>query len=607
MINTTNKDETEMMFSWEDFREERLKSDKEEKRRRRQSKTKGSKEKKHSKKKHVIITPENKPRGGGGGGDAFYKLLDASDRTDPTLAESASTLSSLPEDLNGSSFLGQFLDDDAQEDEASNNMYAAGLDEDNIFDHVVLAAPELDSAILEFERKTGVRPIKTGHINGLGITKARVAFHGSSFLEIIAPDDKPGPTGDLLRSAGITGLTPFHWAIRNSGAEALVSQAKSLGYTPDFISMKGPGKDGSCKQWEELYLYGHSLGGVCPFFINWDTFDHPCETLPAVGNLLEVSVAAPADDVVHKLIERTSPKGFMLSETAESHFRIKFDSPKGEVTFAADEMTGFKIPGFGDAVPAKKSKPAAPVVKAPSADNKASAVEKPSADHTEATPAKKSKPSTKVEKKPSVAKPSAPVKKSPPVVKKEQEEKAKEKVTLPKKKEEPSSPRQPKKEEPKRRQPKTKRLSKKAPAAVAREPTKQKAVATTNKAPNVQQRRVSCPTSPPRPSRPIMSGRSDRLSGLKDLHSLNNRRLQSDRPGAGGITSLLGDLEGLSEHSSIAGVLEEEPKPQERFVRSSFVEEPTTVEEDEDADDGISADSSSDDEWTESVLMYPVY
>jgi len=319
----------EPVFSWENYRAERKKSDKDERRRKSQSKSvcKEKKTKKKSSKKGAKTM------------DASFSMLDVSQSTEATMMESESTLNSLPE-----------------AEQASSSVLNTGLvydiETDNALDHVVLAAADLDTAIAEFEQKTGVKPVKTGFINGLGITKARVAFEGSSFLEIIAPDpERQGPIGALLQQSADqlgNGLILFHWAIRLSTAQKLSSevQAPKMGYTPDFLTMKGPCNDGSIKKWDMLYLYGHALGGVCPFFINWDEFDHPCETMPIVGRLLDVKVSAPKDDKIHKLLAHTGSTGFSREENSAAGFEVKFDSPKGEVCFEADKMTGFKIPGF---------------------------------------------------------------------------------------------------------------------------------------------------------------------------------------------------------------------------------------------------------------------
>lgn len=262
------------------------------------------------------------------------------------------------EDEEMKKLLAGFVDEMGGDDDASSSSSSSsdssGPDRreidlpDNVFDHVVLAAPELEPAMVEFQEKTGIEPRISGSIKGLGIKTARVSFEGDSFLEIIAPDpEKGGPIGTLLRASGLTGLRPFHWAIRSSKTGELTRPFKKLGYTPDCISMFGAREDGTPRKWEMLYLYGHSLRGMCPFFIDWDNSDHPCETMPVVGDLMHVKITAPGDDLIHKLISETGSSGFSLEE-GSPNFEIRFDSPEGEVEFSATKMIGFRFPGFED-------------------------------------------------------------------------------------------------------------------------------------------------------------------------------------------------------------------------------------------------------------------
>lgn len=247
-------------------------------------------------------------------------------------------------------FVGEGDDDDSSNSSGSESGDEAREIEleDNVLDHVVLAAADFDSALEEFTEKTGVAPKIAGAIKGLGIKTARVSFEGSSYLEIIAPDPKSGgPIGNLLKASGLSGLKPFHWAIRNSRAEPLKDEVNKFGYTPDHISMFGAKEDGTPRKWEMLYLYGHKMGGITPFYINWANSDHPCETMPVVGDLIHVNVSAPEGDPIHKLIAHTESSGFNLEEGSPK-FEVKFDSPEGEITFSATKMVGFRFPGFED-------------------------------------------------------------------------------------------------------------------------------------------------------------------------------------------------------------------------------------------------------------------
>ena len=64
----------------------------------------------------------------------------------------------------------------------------------NALDHVVLGTNNLEQAIDDFEKMTGVRPLMVVSHNGCGTKSARVAFEQCAFLEFLGPDDKQAST-----------------------------------------------------------------------------------------------------------------------------------------------------------------------------------------------------------------------------------------------------------------------------------------------------------------------------------------------------------------------------------------------------------------------------
>lgn len=222
------------------------------------------------------------------------------------------------------------------------------LDQD-VIDHIVLAAGDLEKGVEEFEKKTGVEPKIIGSVRGLGIKCARISFVDASFIEIIAPDPEfPGPIGDKITEEGIEKLTPFHYAIRNADVDDLKKKTKTWNFVPDDITMTGANPDGSPKQWHFLFLYGHRCGGFLPFFVNWDSAEHPCARLPVVGRLLKFSVRAPLGTDVHKLFSNIDVKNVNV-EDGEGRLSFQFSTKdKGTVLFSTKDPLGFKFPGFDE-------------------------------------------------------------------------------------------------------------------------------------------------------------------------------------------------------------------------------------------------------------------
>jgi hypothetical protein len=241
-------------------------------------------------------------------------------------------------------------DDDDDDDEPAPGATKADLNlQDNVLDHIVLAAPDLQEAMKEFENMTGIKPSIVGSLRGLGTKSARVGLDNNSYIEIVAPDPKnSGPIGAALASELEEGtLVPYHYAIRSSEVSDMKDDyvPNELGWQPDHISMFGASPDGTPKKWEMLYMYGHRIGGCVPFYIDWGQCDHPTASIPEFGALKSLVVRAPAGHKVHDLLE--SVEGITVKE-GPPMLEFSFGSPEGTITFSADNPKGIKFPGFED-------------------------------------------------------------------------------------------------------------------------------------------------------------------------------------------------------------------------------------------------------------------
>jgi hypothetical protein len=254
------------------------------------------------------------------------------------------------DDDNGSGDDSSTDSDDDEEDEEEKKVGATKFDlnlQDNVLDHIVLAAPDFQDAMKEFENMTGIKPSVVGSLRGLGTKSARVGLDNNAYIELIAPDPKnSGPIGAALASQLEEGqLMPWHYAIRSSEVEEMKDDyvPNELGWQPDHISMFGASPDGTPKKWEMLYMYGHKIGGIVPFYIDWGQCDHPSATIPEVGALKSFIVRAPGGHKVHDLL--SSVDGIQVSQ-GEPMLEFSFGSPEGTITFSADNPHGIKFPGF---------------------------------------------------------------------------------------------------------------------------------------------------------------------------------------------------------------------------------------------------------------------
>ncbi|KAL3932188.1 MAG: hypothetical protein SGARI_004029 [Bacillariaceae sp.] len=192
-------------------------------------------------------------------------------------------------------------EDEEEETPAGATKFDLGL-EDNVLDHIVIAAPDFQEALKEFENMTGIKPSVVGSLRGLGTKSARVGLDNNAYIEIIAPDPKnSGPIGAALARELEEGtLVPYHYAVRSSEVADMKDDyvPNELGWQPDHISMF------------------------------------------ALKNL---TVRAPAGHKVHDLL--SSVKGLDVEE-GEPMLEFSFGSPEGTITFSADNPVGVKFPGF---------------------------------------------------------------------------------------------------------------------------------------------------------------------------------------------------------------------------------------------------------------------
>eukprot|EP00934_Nitzschia_sp_Nitz4_P003279 Nitzschia sp. Nitz4//scaffold53_size117307//75085//76980//NITZ4_003774-RA/size117307-processed-gene-0.135-mRNA-1//1//CDS//3329554217//3269//frame0 len=221
--------------------------------------------------------------------------------------------------------------------------------EDNVLDHIVLAAPDLSLAMLQFEEMSGIMPTPVGPLQGLGAKTAHIGLDGNRYLEIVAPDlENPGPLGEELEKLPPGTLTPYYYSIRSSEVTRLIEGYvyDVLGWDPDHIAMVQALPDNSIRNWDMLTMYGHDVGGVAPCYVNWkDPSQHPTATIALNATLTTCTVRAPKHHDVHKLITGV---GGIHVEYGAPLLECILGTPKGPLTFSTPNPAGLVFPGFDD-------------------------------------------------------------------------------------------------------------------------------------------------------------------------------------------------------------------------------------------------------------------
>ena len=200
-------------------------------------------------------------------------------------------------------------------------------------DHVLLGVSDLDAAVRDFERKTGVKPQYGGSHPGAGTRNALVSLGRGTYLELIAPDpaqDTSKGFAAVLRA--FKRPTPVGWAIRTSDAAALRSRLGKAGYKPGGIdpgSRKRP--DGVRLSWATFELDGLDES-VEPFFIQWRTAQHPSLPAPPGCRLVALHVRTPQAGPIIRL-KRTLGLVVDVKQAAKSSLSLDLNCPKGRVSY----------------------------------------------------------------------------------------------------------------------------------------------------------------------------------------------------------------------------------------------------------------------------------
>lgn len=170
-----------------------------------------------------------------------------------------------------------------------------------VIDHLVLAVPDLDSAIDQFERDHRVRPAAGGRHEGLGTHNALVSF-GSSYLELIAPDpSQPEPDGPRPFGVDeIDGPRLVTFAVRPDPAageslDSLIDASRDAGHDPGgAVPMSRRTPPGKLLRWR-LTFPTMAHDGLVPFLIDWGDTPNPASSAPGGLSLRMLSggTAAP--------------------------------------------------------------------------------------------------------------------------------------------------------------------------------------------------------------------------------------------------------------------------------------------------------------------------
>jgi catechol 2,3-dioxygenase-like lactoylglutathione lyase family enzyme len=198
-------------------------------------------------------------------------------------------------------------------------------------DHLILGVADLDRAIEDLEKLTGVRPVYGGK-HPTGTHNALVSLGDRVYLELIAV--QPGATPPPLFAAlsGLEKTAPIGWAVSADDGPALRHSLESAGFK---LTELRPGSrttsSGTTLQWQTFGLAPNVRDA--PFFILWGAeTPHPSVTSPAGCTLERLALAGPQIEDLKRLRDALG-LSVEVAQGAKAGLTFTLKCPKGVVTF----------------------------------------------------------------------------------------------------------------------------------------------------------------------------------------------------------------------------------------------------------------------------------
>jgi len=222
------------------------------------------------------------------------------------------------------------------------------IDPDNCLDQVILGTSNIEAGVAKFKEMSSVEPCIATKMRGSGVTTARCAFEECAFVEIIAPDPNQDENEFTKKLKAIPEgeLVPIHYAVRSQEAKELEKRREwkdKHGMECDQITMVS--KDRGMPWFWDMYIIKGD--GLVPFLTDYAAHDskHPCSKLPICGTLGKVTVSAPDDHCVHKLL-KDAVNVNLSSGSPKLEFTIACKNGASH-TFSSSDPCGVSFPETG--------------------------------------------------------------------------------------------------------------------------------------------------------------------------------------------------------------------------------------------------------------------
>lgn len=146
-------------------------------------------------------------------------------------------------------------------------------------DHLVYGVPDLESAVQDFEERTGLAPVFGGR-HPAGTANYLVGLSDDSYLEIIGvlPQERGNGQPQLFGLESLTAPRMVTWALRSTDLAADVAAAREQGVDVGrVVSMSRRTPEGGLLEWRMTRATPLPSEGLLPFLIDWGQTPHPAD------------------------------------------------------------------------------------------------------------------------------------------------------------------------------------------------------------------------------------------------------------------------------------------------------------------------------------------
>ncbi|MFK8008592.1 MAG: VOC family protein [Saprospiraceae bacterium] len=201
-----------------------------------------------------------------------------------------------------------------------------------IIDHLIFAAPTLESGMDAIEKKLGIRPVIGGQHKGRGTHNALLTF-GDIYFEVIAPDPaQPDVSKPLwMKIDQVTQPKLWTWAAVKSDLLELEKIANQnqipLGKIENGTRTK---TDGNILKWQLTEPILENENGIMPFFLNWGETIHPSKTLPQAGEILSFKAIHPNPEFIRNQLEKLNIN-LLVEKGNDLHLEATIRTLRGDI------------------------------------------------------------------------------------------------------------------------------------------------------------------------------------------------------------------------------------------------------------------------------------